>query len=103
MKLISRIVWGILFIVVFGLALKNMHETALLLFLGYEIKSPLALILLGFLMSGFILGVLAMTPTLFRHRREMAKQKKAINKMEKDSAAQQVARSQPPPDTVVGA
>ncbi len=103
MKIISRIIWSILFVVAFGLALKNMHEVAASLFLGYEIRSPLALILLGFLSVGFALGVLAMTPTFVRQRRALARQGKTIDLLQKENEARQLARSQPPPpDTIVG-
>jgi uncharacterized integral membrane protein len=101
-KLVSKIIWGILFIVVFGWALKNMHEVVLAFFMGYEIKGPLALILLGAFAAGAVLGVLAMTPTVFRHKRDLSKQKKMIAAMQKESDAQQLARIQPPqPDSIV--
>lgn len=104
MKLVTKIIWGILFVVVFGLALKNMHEATLLLFLGYEINSPLALVLFAFLLTGFVFGVLAMTPAFFRYRRDLAKCRKTIEAMNKESEAQQLARTQPPlPETIIGA
>ncbi len=105
MKFIAKIIWSIVFIVVFFVASKNMETKATLnFFAGYGLTGPLPLMLLGFIVIGFILGVLAMTPSFFRHRRDLAKQKKAINKMQKDSEAHQLVRSQPPaPDTIVGA
>jgi uncharacterized integral membrane protein len=105
MKLVSKIIWGILFIVVFIVALKNMdREATLAFFSGYEVHGPLPLLLLGFTMAGFVLGVLAMTPAFFRQRRELSRQGKAIRKMQKDSEMQQLASLQPPsPDSVVGA
>jgi len=72
MKFLSRIVATILFVIFFGFALKNTQEVALHFFLDYEIRGPLVLLLLGFFVAGGALGVLAMTPTVFRHRRELS-------------------------------
>jgi lipopolysaccharide assembly protein A len=106
MKLIFRIVAGIfflvLFVIFFGFALKNTQEVALRFFLGYEIRGPLILLALGFFASGAVLGVLAMTPTVFRYRRDLSRQKKAILTMQKENEAQQLARIQPPqPDSII--
>jgi uncharacterized integral membrane protein len=102
MKIISRIVAAILFIVFFGFALKNTQEAALRFFFDYEIRGPLVLLLLAFFVGGAALGVLAMTPALFRHRRDLSRHKKTIDTMRKASEAEQAARMQPPqPDTVI--
>jgi putative membrane protein len=102
MKFVFRSLGVILFIVFFGFALKNTDEVTLRFFLNYEIKSPLVLLLLGFFAAGAVLGVLAMTPTVFRHRRELSRHKKAAVAKQKESDAQQLARVQPPPpDSVV--
>jgi putative membrane protein len=102
MKLLFRIAAVILFVIFFGFALKNTQEVALRFFLDYEIRGPLVLLLLGFFATGAALGVLAMTPTLFRYRRDLSRQKKTIITMQKESEADQVARSQPPqPDSIV--
>ena len=102
MKIVFRIVAAILFVVFFGFALKNTQEAALRFFFDYEIRGPLVLLLLAFFCGGAALGILAMLPTLFRHRRDLSKQKKAIATMENEQIAQQRARAQPPqPDSVV--
>ncbi|OGB24059.1 MAG: hypothetical protein A3I66_11325 [Burkholderiales bacterium RIFCSPLOWO2_02_FULL_57_36] len=102
MKIIFRIVAAILFVIFFGFALKNTQEVALQFFLGYEIRGPLVLLLLGFFAAGAALGVLAMTPTVLRYHRDVSKHKKTIVVLQKDSEAQQLARMQPPqPDSVV--
>ncbi len=101
MKILFRIVAAVLFIVFFGFALKNTQEAALRFFFDYEIRGPLVLLLLSFFVGGAALGILAMTPTLFRHRRDLSKQKKTITAMEQEREAQRFARVQPPqPDSV---
>lgn len=102
MKVLFRIVAAILFVIFFGFALKNTQEAALQFFLGYEIRGPLVLLLLGFFTGGAALGVLAMTPTVLRYRREATKYKKTIVVMQKEGEVQQVSRIQPPqPDSIV--
>ncbi|MDP5009004.1 MAG: LapA family protein [Glaciimonas sp.] len=87
---------GIFCLVFFGFALKNTQEVTLDFFLNYEIRGPLVLILLGFFASGAVLGVLAMTPSLFRHRRSATKNKKALTSLQKEQEAQRVARDEAP-------
>ncbi len=97
MKFVSTIVGLILFILFFGFALKNTQEVDLHFFLNYELRGPLVLMLLAFFVAGAGLGILAVTPTVFRHRRETSKHKNTIE------ALQNVARSgnaQPQPDSV---
>ena len=104
MKILFRIFAAALFIVFFLFALKNTQEASLLLFSDHEIfRGPLVLLLLAFFAVGAILGVFATMPTMFRHRRELAKQKKLIAKLEKEIQIQERARTQPPlPDSIVG-
>lgn len=97
MKLVSTIVGIILFVLFFGFALKNTQEVDLNFFLGYELRGPLVLMLLAFFITGAALGILAVTPTVFRHRRERRKSRTTIE------ALQNVARGgsgQPQPDAV---
>jgi|GEM_PF-378167 len=88
MKLVSRIVAIALFILFFGLAVKNTQETSLYFFFGYEMRGPFVMILLGFFAAGSILSILGMTPMIFRSRRELSRKKKLIEALEKESASQ---------------
>jgi uncharacterized integral membrane protein len=97
MKFISTIVGFIIFVLFFGFALKNSQEVDLQLFLHYELRGPLVLMLLGFFVAGAVLGVLALTPTVFRHRREANKHKTTINALQ---ASALKANQQPQPDSV---
>ena len=102
MKIVSRLIAAILFIFFFFFALKNTQEVTLHFFIGYERTDPLVLILLVTFVGGAILGVLAMTPIVFRHRREASRQKKATNALLKERENEQLAQTQPPqPDSVV--
>lgn len=85
MKLVSRIIALILFILFFGLAIKNTQEGVLYFFFGYEMRGPLVLLLLGFFAAGIILGVLGMAPMTFRNRRELSRKRKLIEALEKES------------------
>jgi putative membrane protein len=96
MKIISRIIWGIVFIAFFGFALKNDQIVTLQFFLGYEQSAPLVILLLVFFLSGAILGILAMVPMMFRHRKDISKHKKAIAEIEKERSADQRANMQAP-------
>lgn len=102
MKLVSKVVALLLFVLFFAFALKNTHEVVLVLFFKYELQAPLVLMLLGFFVAGAVLGVLAMSPIVFRHRRELARHKKNLHHLQHENRAAQQARTQPPqPDTVV--
>jgi uncharacterized integral membrane protein len=96
MKFLSRIVGIVLFILFFGFALKNTQEAVLHFFLGYEIRAPLVLMLLAFFAGGAILGVLAMTPTVVRYRRNSDDQKNAALAVRTASSEQEVERPRPP-------
>lgn len=95
MKILSRVVALILFIAFFGFALKNTDEVTLHFF-GYDVSQPLALLLLAFFAGGAALGVLAMAPTVFRHRRELSRHKKTVSALQKENAAQVLNRSTAP-------
>lgn len=101
MKMIARIVAVLIFIVFFGFALINKDEVTLRFFFGYETRGPLVLVLLVFFVCGAVLGVLAMMPTLFRHRRQLSRQKKQIAVLQKEADEQHLAHAYPAPaDTV---
>lgn len=96
MKIITRVIAVLLFILFFGFALKNTQEVGLRFFFGYERHDPLVLLLLGFFVAGAILGVLAMTPTVLRYRRQIAKHKKNVLAMPQNADTAQQARTPVP-------
>ena len=83
MKLITRILAAILFVLFFGFALKNAHEVSMHFYFGYQWDTPLALLLLAFFAAGAILGILTMTPTIFRKRRALNKCRKDLESLQK--------------------
>ena len=87
MKFVARLFAAILFVLFFGFALKNAHEVTLRFFLDNEWHTPLALLLLAFFAAGAFLGVLAMTPTLFRLRRERNRHKSALDALQNEKTA----------------
>jgi uncharacterized integral membrane protein len=91
MRIVSTLVGIVLFVLFFGFALKNTQEVELHFFLNYELRGPLVLMLLGFFIAGAALGILAVTPTVFRHRRETSRHKTTIE------ALQSVSRTGPNP------
>lgn len=96
MKFVSTLAGLILFVLFFGFALKNTQEVDLHFFLHYELRGPLVLMLLAFFIAGAALGILAVTPTVFRHRRERTRQEDALQALQN---AQSVAGA-PQPDSV---
>ncbi len=98
MKYVFRIVAALLFIVFFGFALKNTQEAVLSFFWGYELRGPLVLLLLGFFVAGAAFGIIAMLPTVFRQRREVARQKRQVASLEQ---AQSNVPSPPPAEGII--
>jgi uncharacterized integral membrane protein len=97
MKFVNTIVGFFLFVLFFGFALKNTQEVDLHFFLNYELRGPLVLMLLAFFVAGAALGILAVTPTVFRHRRETSQHKNTIQALQ---SAAGTGNAQPQPDSV---
>jgi putative membrane protein len=66
-------------------------------FLNYELRGPLVLMLLAFFVTGAAVGILAVTPTVFRHRRESSQHKSTIQALQNAAGT---APAQPQPDGV---
>ncbi len=102
MKILFRLFAILLFLVFFGFALKNTDEVVLHFFWGSQARSPLILLLLAFFVAGSVMGVLAMTSTVLRYRRELLRLKKEIDQKKKAAEQAALVRSQPPqPDSVI--
>ena len=68
----------VLFVALFGFAVKNDQPITLRYFFGYEWQSSLVIVLLVFFTAGAVVGVLAMFANVLQHRREIAVLKKEI-------------------------
>jgi uncharacterized integral membrane protein len=102
MKLLIRLLSIALFIVFFDFALKNTDEVVLSLFWNSKASAPLILLLLGFLLLGLMIGVLAMMSTLLRYRRELLALKREAEQQKQSAAEVAKARIQPPaPESLV--
>lgn len=96
MKIVSRVFALILFVLFFGFALKNDQIVTLHYFFGYAQSAPLVILLLAFLLIGTVLGVLAMIPIVFRHRKVISNHKKTIAEIEKERFAAQLSNMNAP-------
>jgi uncharacterized integral membrane protein len=102
MKLLVRVLSIALFIVFFDFALKNTDEVVLNLFWNAKASSPLILLLLGFLLLGLVMGVLAMTGTVLRYRRELLVMRREADQHKQTAAEIARARTQPPaPESLI--
>lgn len=63
---------AVLFLILFGFAMKNDQPVVLHYFFGHEWQTSLILILLLFFAVGVSVGVLAVLGNIFRQRREIA-------------------------------
>ncbi len=103
MKWISRISAVLLFILFFSFALKNTDEVVLNLFLQYKLRGPLVLMLLGCFLSGAVLGIVALTPTVMRYRRELAQCKIQLGNLQQAESVRKESRVPQQPDMMSSA
>ncbi|OJW95261.1 LapA family protein [Thiobacillus sp. 65-1402] len=68
----------LVFLLVLGFALKNSHTTIFYSYLDYVWQAPLIVMLGLAFVLGALTGVLALLPTLFRLRRELARKPQAL-------------------------
>lgn len=78
MRYLNWILRAVLFIVLFGFAVKNDQPVTLRYFFGYEWQSSLVIVLLIFFAVGAVIGVLAMLANVLQQRREIARLKRDI-------------------------
>jgi len=82
MKWIMWFVRGVLFLFLFGFAVKNDQAVTLHFFFGAQWQLPLVFVILLFFAAGAVLGVTATLVSLLRQRRE-------IGRLRRDRAAGQ--------------
>ena len=69
MRLLSWLIRGLLFFTLFAFALNNQHDVTVRWFFGASWRSPLVIVVLAAFAVGCAIGVLAMVPSWWRHRR----------------------------------
>ena len=72
MRILTWLLRAFVFFVLFAFALNNQHEVAVKWFFGAESRAPMVFIVLAAFAVGCALGVLAMVPSWWRHRRRAA-------------------------------
>jgi len=78
MRYLRWIVWTLLFVVLFGFALKNSDAVVVRYFLGWEWRPPLSLALFVFFAIGVVLGLLPRSMALYRQRRELVELRREL-------------------------
>ncbi|MDP1606949.1 MAG: lipopolysaccharide assembly protein LapA domain-containing protein [Rhodocyclaceae bacterium] len=78
---------GVLFVILLGLAIKNSGDVELRFFFDASWQTPLSLALLGALVLGIVLGLLALLPQLIRQRRNLSALKRELAESGKPPAS----------------
>ncbi len=74
--MIRTLTWlwrAFVFFMLFAFALKNQHLVEVKGFLGYSWQAPMVFVILGVFGVGCAVGVVAMVPSWWRHRRDARK------------------------------
>lgn len=69
MRILVWLVRAAIFFTLFAFALNNQHDASVRWFFGYEWHTPMVFIVLTAFALGCALGVFAMVPSWWRHRR----------------------------------
>ena len=69
MRFIVRLVWAFIFFAMFAFTLNNEQDVVVHWFFGAQWKTPMVIVVLVAFASGAALGVMAMVPAWWRHRR----------------------------------
>lgn len=71
MRALGWLAKGLLFLILFGFALKNTAPVELRFFLGHAWHAPLSLLLFSFFSAGAALGITAVLGIAYRQRRAL--------------------------------
>jgi len=69
MRALAWTLRALIFLALFAFALNNQQETVVHWFFGFEWRAPLVIVMLAAFAGGLVIGVLAMVPAWWRHRR----------------------------------
>jgi uncharacterized integral membrane protein len=93
------LVWFIrlvLFILLFGFAIKNDHGVDLHFFLGRQWNFPLVFVILAAFAVGALMGVTATVASLLRQRHEISRLRKQLARAERDAEQASEEATRPP-------
>ena len=88
-----------IFLILFAFALNNQEDVQVRFFWGFQWRSPLVLVLLGFFAAGVVVGVLGMVPRWW-HQRRLAK--KALLDSNENPISVKPISAPPAPDIPYG-
>jgi len=94
MRIVTRTVWLLLFLLLLAFAAKNTGPVALRFYFDLVWQAPLVLLLFAFFTAGALLGVLAVLGTLLRQRREILRLRREARRAQVPDA--RPAREAPP-------
>jgi putative membrane protein len=69
MRILTWLIRAFIFFTLFAFALNNQHDTVVYWFFGVQWRAPLVIVVLAAFGIGLALGVFAMVPRWWRHRR----------------------------------
>jgi lipopolysaccharide assembly protein A len=78
MRVLMLLTSSMVFLLLFGFAIKNADVVALRYFLGFEWRAPLVIIVLIFFVAGVALGIFASLGKIYRQRREITRLKREL-------------------------
>ena len=74
MRILTWLFRGFIFFTLFAFALNNQHDAVVHWFFGVQWRSPLVIVVLVAFAAGLAVGILAMVPRWWRHRRQAQRQ-----------------------------
>jgi uncharacterized integral membrane protein len=95
MRIVTRTVWLLLFILLLAFAAKNTEPIALRFYFDLVWQAPLVLLLFAFFAAGALLGMVAVLGTVLRQRREILRLQRAA-RSEAQAQDARPAREAPP-------
>ena len=78
MRIVTWAIRLVVFVLLIAFAAKNVEPVTLRFYFDLALQAPLVLLLLGFFAAGALFGVLALTGTLLRQKREITLLRKRI-------------------------
>jgi putative membrane protein len=78
LRILSALVWAVVFLVLFLFALKNTGPVTVRFYFEQEWHAPLVLVVVAAFTAGAVFGMIACIPAFMRRHREISKLKKEL-------------------------